>query len=57
MKILSIDPELPKSLQGIEEKPELFEEISNDYGDFKKYLLKKFNYELPAYRQAGEFEI
>jgi threonine synthase len=46
MKILSIDPELPKSLQGIEEKPELFEEISNDYGDFKKYLLKKFNYEL-----------
>jgi len=46
MKILSIDPELPQSLQGIEEKHELFEEISNDYNNFKKYLLKKFNYEL-----------
>ncbi|MGA2823492.1 MAG: threonine synthase [Bacteroidales bacterium] len=43
MKILSIDPELPQSLQGIDEKPEMFEEISNDYNDFKKYLLKKFN--------------
>lgn len=43
MKILSIDPELPQSLQGIEEKPELFGEISNDYGDFKKYLMETFD--------------
>jgi threonine synthase len=46
MKILSINPGLPESLKGIEEKPELFEEISNDYRTFKKYLLGKFNYEL-----------
>lgn len=42
MKILSIDPELPRSLQGIEEKHEQFEEISNEYEDFKKYLLETF---------------
>jgi threonine synthase len=42
MKILSINPELPESLKGIEEKPELFEEISNDYGDFKQYLMETF---------------
>lgn len=46
MKILSIDPDLPESLKGIEEKPEMFEEIGNDYGSFKKYLLRGFNYEL-----------
>jgi threonine synthase len=46
MKILSIDPELPQSLKGIEEKPEQFVEISNDYKAFKKYLCGKFNYEL-----------
>jgi threonine synthase len=42
MKILSIDPELPESLKGIEDKPEQFEEIPNDYEEFKNYLLKKF---------------
>jgi threonine synthase len=43
MKILSIDPELPQSLKGIEEKPELFGEISNEYEDFKKYLMETFD--------------
>jgi len=42
MKILSIDPELPESLQGIEQKPEMFEEIKNDYGDFKRFLMETF---------------
>jgi threonine synthase len=42
MKILSIDPELPESLKGIGEKPELFECIPNDYEDFKKYLMENF---------------
>ena len=43
MNILSIDPELPESLKGIGQKPEIFDEISNDYGDFKKYLLEHFS--------------
>jgi len=43
MKILSIDPELPESLKGIEEKPEMFEKIANDYEGFKKYLLGHFH--------------
>jgi threonine synthase len=42
MKILSIDPELPESLKGIEDKPENFEEIANNYPSFKKYLLERF---------------
>jgi len=42
MKILSITPELPQSLKGIEDKPEQFEQISNNYAEFKKYLLETF---------------
>ena len=42
MKILSIAPELPDSLKGIEDKPELFGEMSNDYQEFKEYLLENF---------------
>jgi threonine synthase len=43
MKILSIDPELPESLKGIENKPEIFNRISNDYLSFKKFLLGHFH--------------
>jgi threonine synthase len=42
MKILSIDPPLPESLKGIEDKPELFGEMPNDYRMFKKYLQDNF---------------
>ncbi len=42
LKILSINPQLPESLIGIEEKPELFEEIPNDYEAFKKFLIFTF---------------
>jgi threonine synthase len=35
---LSIDPELPPSLEGIEEKKESFVNMSNDYEEFKHYL-------------------
>ena len=42
MKILSINPELPESLRGMEDKPEFFEQIANDYPEFKKYLLESF---------------
>jgi threonine synthase len=42
MKILGVDPELPDSLRGIENRPEFFERITNRYEDFKAYLLKTF---------------
>jgi threonine synthase len=42
MKILSIDPILPESLRDIEAKPEFFEQIPNNYPDFRKYLLESF---------------
>jgi len=42
MTILSIDPELPESLKGLESKPEHFQEIRNDYLEFKRYLLENF---------------
>jgi threonine synthase len=41
--ILSIDPALPPSLQGIEHKPETCLKIDPDYETFKKYLIDKFS--------------
>jgi threonine synthase len=41
-EILGIDPELPPSLKDIESKAESYEKMPNDYGSFKKYLLKGF---------------
>jgi len=40
--VLHIDPELPESLKGLEDKEEQFGEIENDYAAFKQYL--KANY-------------
>ncbi len=40
--LLGFDPELPPSLQGIEEKEEQFDSIPTNYDDFKKYLLGKY---------------
>lgn len=39
-KILGFDPELPPSLQRIEEKDENYISMDNNYIDFKNYLLK-----------------
>jgi threonine synthase len=39
-KLTGIDPDLPASLRGIDEKAEYFEEIPKDYASFKHYLLK-----------------
>ena len=41
-KLLNIDPELPKSLEGIEEKEEQYDKITTKYEDFKAYLLKNY---------------
>ena len=42
MKILSVDPELPASLAGIEDKPEISQELPNTYEAFKTYLKNTF---------------
>jgi threonine synthase len=41
-RILGIDPELPPSLQGIDDKPEQYGHIENNYSKFKEYLLANF---------------
>ncbi len=40
--LLGFDPELPPSLQGIEEKEEQYDSIPTDYKEFKRYLLSKY---------------
>ena len=42
LEILSLDPELPLSLEGIEQKEEFFIEMSNDYSEFRDFLKKRF---------------
>jgi threonine synthase len=37
-KLTGVDPPLPAGLQGIDEKPEFFQELRNDYESFKQYL-------------------
>lgn len=39
---IGINPELPASLAGLQEKQENFERMRNDYLQFKEFMLKKF---------------
>ncbi len=41
-EILNLDPELPPSLQGLEDLDERYERIDNNYSSFKNYLIKNF---------------
>ena len=41
-ELLSFDPALPLSLQGIEDKEESYDHLSTDYEDFKAYLKAKY---------------
>lgn len=41
-QIIGIDPALPVSLQGLEDKEETYDRGTVDYADFKKYLQDKF---------------
>jgi threonine synthase len=41
-KLIHIDPPLPPSLRGIEELPEHFQSLENEYGAFKEFILKEF---------------
>lgn len=42
LEILSLDPEVPLSLEGIEQKEEFFIEMSNDYSEFRDFLVQHF---------------
>ena len=42
LRLLDFDPALPKSLEGLENKPENFDHVKNDYGDFKRYLINTY---------------
>lgn len=41
-QLLGFDPELPRSLQGLEEKEEQFDYLKHDYNMFKEYLTKNY---------------
>jgi threonine synthase len=41
-RLLGFDPDLPPSLQGIEEKEEHFENMENNYAAFKDYLREHY---------------
>jgi threonine synthase len=40
--ILEIDPQLPESLKGLDEKEESFDTLENDYDKFKAFLTSKY---------------
>lgn len=41
-RIIGIDPQLPPSLAGLEDKTETFDRLENNYSAFKSYLMKNF---------------
>lgn len=41
--VLGIDPGLPESLKGLEEKEEKFDTVENNYPSFKDYLTKNYS--------------
>ncbi len=42
VEILKFDPELPASLEGLETKEEFFDNLDNNYSDFKDYLINNY---------------
>lgn len=42
-RILNIDPELPESLKGLENKKEQIFKVENDYDSFKQFLVSNFD--------------
>ncbi|MBU8892876.1 MAG: threonine synthase [Bacteroidales bacterium] len=42
VEILKFDPELPVSLEGLENKTEYFDNLDNNYSDFKNYLINNY---------------
>lgn len=42
-RLIGLDPPLPLSLMGLEDKPEIYGDLPNNYADFRAYLLENFN--------------
>ncbi len=42
-RLIGIDPPLPASLMGLDDKPEVYGDLPNNYADFREYLLENFN--------------
>ena len=42
LELLGIDPPLPSSLKGIEQKNESYEKLNNEYEEFKNYLKDRY---------------
>ena len=42
VEILKFDPELPTSLEGLETKEEFFDNLDNNYSDFKDFLINNY---------------
>jgi len=40
--LLQVDPPLPPSLQGLDDRAEAYDEMETDYGAFKEYLIRKY---------------
>jgi threonine synthase len=40
--MLNIDPDLPESLEGLDKLDESFDKISNNYNQFKEYLISRY---------------
>lgn len=43
-RLLGFDPDLPASLQGIEDKEESYGNMRNDYGEFKRHLMANYKW-------------
>jgi len=41
--LLGIDPQLPSSMQGLDQRVEAWDTLNSDYGLLKKYLLEKYS--------------
>ena len=42
-RLIGLDPPLPVSLMGLDDKPEIYGDLPNNYADFRAYLLENFN--------------
>jgi threonine synthase len=42
-RLIGIDPPLPASLMGLDDKKEIYGDLPNNYAEFRAYLLRNFN--------------
>jgi len=41
--LLGMDPQLPSSMQGLDQRVEAWDTLNSDYSLLKKYLLEKYS--------------